>query len=144
MIKDVLNALMTPAGLCEPTSLRLVWVNPSLARLLWEHGLEPSLSVRTLAPELTIKQPKDDAVLVREEASLPAHNGTNAKTARCQVGPAVEVEGDRLLLFQLLEAKDSDSARATLNIFSRHMNVKLAAWDQEREALLQQIEDLKK
>ena len=78
MIKDVLNALMTPAGLCEPTSLRLVWVNPSLARLLWEHGLEPSLSVRTLAPELTIKQPKDDAVLVREEASLPAHNGTNA------------------------------------------------------------------
>lgn len=143
MTKDVLNALMTPAGLCDPTTFRLVWVNPPLARLLFEHGLEQTISVRTLAPEVPMVGKAVESLLIREEASLPANNDTDATTARCQIGPLVEVAGDNLLLFQLLQSSGSDSSRATLNIFSRHMNAKVAAWDQEREALLQQINELK-
>ena len=151
MLKDALNAVMIPVGLCDPANLRLVWANPALERLLLEHSLDQNLSVRAIVPDLPLRSDRSEAnegrkasLLVREEASLPAHNETDATSASCQLGPLIEVSGDRLLMFQVLKASDTDSARATLNIFSRHMNTKVAAWEQERDALLQQIQDLKR
>ena len=107
-----------------------------------EHGLERSLAVRTLAPELPSAFTAAHAPFVREEATLPAHAQTNAQTAKCQLGPVVDVGGDKLLLFHLLERSGSDTSHVTLNIFSRHMNAREAAWEQERNALQAQIKEL--
>ncbi|MAV47186.1 MAG: hypothetical protein CBC49_002165 [Alphaproteobacteria bacterium TMED89] len=142
--KETLETLMVPAGLCDPQSLRLVWANGALTRLLVEHGLEPTISVRTLASELSLPDGSNATPVVsRQEATLPASPHVEATTARCQLGPAIDVTGDRLLIFHLLPNSGTDASRATLNIFSRHMNAREAAWDQEREALLAQIEALK-
>lgn len=51
-IRDTLASMLTAAGFCDPNTMRLIWVNPAMERLLVEHGLERSLAVRTLAPEL--------------------------------------------------------------------------------------------
>lgn len=143
-IKEILKVLLTPAGLCAPQSLRLVWVNLPLERLLHEHSLERTVSVRMLASDLISPTlAGDENSIIREEGSLPATKGADSLSARCQLGPAVDVGGDQLLLFHLLQRNDSDSARATLNIFSRHMNAREASWEKEREALLNQIEALK-
>ena len=77
------------------------------------------------------------------EALRRAHGKTDAQSAQCQLGPFVDIGGDQLLLFHLLERSGSDTSRATLNIFSRHMNAREAAWEQERQALQAQIKDLK-
>lgn len=141
-IKDALETMLTPAGFCDPATLRLVWVNPPLARLLYEHGLDQSISVRTLSPDLPAQFPDEHEPQAREEVSLPANGEKDAASGRCQLGPMVELSGDRLLMFHMVESGTNDSSRATLNIFSRHMNAREAAWEQEREALLAQIKAL--
>ena len=47
------------------------------------------------------------------------------------------------MLFQAAPHDDSNLAQATLNIFSRHLNVRQEGWDSERAALLEEIEALK-
>ena len=141
-IRDTLASMLTAAGFCDPNTMRLIWVNPAMERLLVEHGLERSLAVRALAPELPSAFTAAHAPFVREEATLPAHAQTNAQTAKCQLGPVVDVGGDKLLLFHLLERSGSDTSHVTLNIFSRHMNAREAAWEQERSALQAPIKEL--
>ncbi|MDG1414315.1 MAG: hypothetical protein P8R39_03105 [Alphaproteobacteria bacterium] len=141
-IRDTLASMLTAAGFCDPNTMRLIWVNPAMERLLVEHGLERSLAVRALAPELPSAFTAAHEPFVREEATLPAHAQTNAQTAKCQLGPVVDVGGDKLLLFHLLERSGSDTSHVTLNIFSRHMNAREAAWEQERSALQAQIKEL--
>lgn len=142
--KEILDVLLVPAGLCDPQSLRLVWVNPALARLLAEHSLEATVSVRTLTPAIMAppNEGKDGKDVVRDEATLPASKNAEATSARCQLGPAIDVGGDRLLMFHMLPNTANDASRATLNIFSRHMNAREAAWETERQALMSQIEAL--
>lgn len=141
-IKTTLESMLTPIGFCHPTTLRLVWVNPALARLLYEHGLDESVSVRRLSPDLPDHFTSDHEPHLREEASLPAHGDQDATSAKCQLGPFIELGSDKLLMFHLVERGAHDSSRATLNIFSRHMNAREAAWEQEREALKDQIKEL--
>ena len=141
-IKTTLESMLAAVGFCHPTTLRLVWVNPALARLLFEHGLDKDISVRALCPDLPAQFTSDHEPHLREEASLPAHGNQDATSAKCQLGPFIELGSDKLLMFQLVERDAQDSSRATLNIFSRHMNAREAAWEQEREALLGQIKKL--
>ena len=142
-IKSTLETMLTAAGFCDPATLRLVWVNPPLARLLYEHGLDQNVSVRTLCPDLPAQFGADHEPHVREETSLPAHGDQDAMSAKCQLGPFIELGSDKLLMFHLVERGSADSSRTTLNIFSRHMNAREASWEQEREALLAQIKELK-
>ena len=142
-MRDTLASMRTTAGLCDPNTMRLVWANPPLERMLLEHGLAPGLAVRTLAPDFPTSFNDVHGPFLRGEASLPAHGKTDAQSAQCQLGPFVDIGGDQLLLFHLLERSGSDTSRATLNIFSRHMNAREAAWEQERQALQAQIKDLK-
>lgn len=141
-IKSTLEAMLAAAGFCDPTTLRLVWVNPPLARLLYEHGLDQNISVRTLCPDLPTQFGPEHEPHLREEASLPAHGDQDAMSAKCQLGPFIEMGSDKLLMFHLVERGSADSSRTTLNIFSRHMNAREASWEQEREALLAQIKEL--
>ena len=112
-----------------------------------EHGLERTVwRCAALAPDLlslerglAAHEPFDHP---RRRLTLPAHAQTNAQTAKCQLGPVVDVGGDKLLLFHLLERSGSDTSHVTLNIFSRHMNAREAAWEQERSALQAQIKEL--
>ncbi|MBL6772216.1 MAG: hypothetical protein ISQ28_03315, partial [Alphaproteobacteria bacterium] len=64
-------------------------------------------------------------------------------TASCQIGPVLRLGGDDVVLFQAAPHDDSNLAQATLNIFSRHLNVRQEGWDSERAALLDEIEALK-
>jgi hypothetical protein len=138
--KDLLAVLMTPVGLCDPGTLRLVWHNDALTRMLEEHGLERSVSVRALAPDLP--GTLDLTTTTRAEAALPAHGGARATAMQCQLGPELDLQGDTLLLFQMSQSGGADASRATLSIFSRHMNAQTTAWEKERAALLEQIQAL--
>ncbi len=64
-------------------------------------------------------------------------------TASCQIGLVLRLGEDDVLLFQAAPHDDSNLAQATLNIFSRHLNVRQEGWDSERAALLDEIEALK-
>ena len=50
-IKSILESMLTAAGFCDPATLRLVWVNPPLARLLYEHGLDQNVCGGAVVPK---------------------------------------------------------------------------------------------
>ena len=135
----LLDAMMAPVGLCALESYALVWSNPALQRILAEHGLSQAVSIRSL----TTGMPPPGPVLSRFEATFPAAGTTRSLTASCQIGPVLRLGEDDVLLFQAAPHDDSNLAQATLNIFSRHLNVRQEGWDSEGAALLDEIETLK-
>jgi len=135
----LLDTMIAPVGLCAMESYALVWSNPALARILAEHGLSKAVSIRSL----TTNPPPPGLILSRFEATFPAAGTTRSLTAACQIGPALRLGEDDVVLFQAAPHDDSNLAQATLNIFSRHLNVRQEGWDSERAALLDEIEALK-
>ena len=135
----LLDAMIAPVGLCALESHALVWSNPALQRILVEHGLSKAVSIRSLSNGL----PPHGPTLSRFEATFPAACSTRSLTASCQIGPVLRLGGDDVVLFQAAPHDDSNLAQATLNIFSRHLNVRQEGWDSERAALLDEIETLK-
>ena len=135
----LLDAMIAPGGLCAVESYALVWANPALQRILTEHGLSKAVSIRSL----TTGMPPTGPVLSWFEATFPAAGTTRSLTASCQIGPVLRLGEDDVVLFQAAPHDDSNLAQATLNIFSRHLNVRQEGWDSERAALLDEIEALK-
>ena len=134
----LLDAMMAPVGLCALESYALVWSNPALQRILASMGCQ-GVSIRSL----TTGMPRTGPLLSRFEATFPAAGTTRSLTASCQIGPVLRLGEDDVLLFQAAPHDDSNLAQATLNIFSRHLNVRQEGWDSERAALLDEIETLK-
>lgn len=135
----LLDTMIAPVGLCALESYALVWSNPALQRILAEHGLSKAVSIRSLSTGL----PPHGPTLSRFEATFPAAGSTRSLTASCQIGPVLRLGGDDVVPFQAAPHDDSNLAQATLNIFSRHLNVRQEGWDSERAALLDEIEALK-
>jgi hypothetical protein len=135
----LLDTMIAPVGLCALESYALIWANPPLQRILAEHRLPSDVSIRSLTTGL----PPPGPALSRFEATFPSAGTTRSLTASCQFGPILPLGEDEVLLFRAAPHDDSNLAQATLNIFSRHLNVRQESWDSERAALLDEIETLK-